>query len=182
VTVLDETITVDEPRVPSNDLLHGAISDFLIDEAMLLDKDRFPEWLALLADDLVYRMPVRLTVLRDDGPGFDPTMSHFEEDYASIALKVKRLESKSAWAEDPPSRVRRYVTNVVVHRTDRADEFHVTSYLLLVRNRWDNPTFDLVPAEREDLLRRTDAGWRIGRRTIWLDQSVLGTPNLAVFF
>jgi len=42
-------------------------SDFLIDEAALLDDDRHLEWLDCLTEDIVYKMPVRKTVYRRDG-------------------------------------------------------------------------------------------------------------------
>src|SRR3546814_17490129 len=44
--------------------------------------------------------------------------------------RILRLSGKSAWAEDPPSRTRRLVTNVFVEETDKPAEFVVTSYLL----------------------------------------------------
>ena len=180
--MLDDLLSLDPTRVPTHDPLHGAISDLLIDEAMLLDTDRFHDWGTFLAEDVVYRMPVRMAVLREQGAGFDDTMGHLDEDYASLMLKIRRYDSKSNWAEDPPSRVKRFVSNVVVHRTDVADEYDVSSYLLLVRNRWDSPTFDLVPAVRDDRIRRTASGWKLARRTILIEQSCLGTPNLAVLF
>lgn len=53
--------------------------------------------------------------------------------------------------------------------------------MLLLRSRWEATTFDLISARRDDLLRRSDSGhWSIGRRIIYCDQSVLGTPNLAM--
>jgi len=35
---------------------------------------------------------------------------------------------------------------------------------------------------RHDLLRRTDAGLRIAKRTIYLEQTVLLSRNLSIFF
>src|SRR2546426_328601 len=103
-------------RVPSGDPVYNEIVDFLIDEAALLNQNRLPEWVALLAEDLSYRMPVRETLSRAGGPGFDQRSGHFDDDLPSIKLRVRRLlETKSAFAEDPPSRSRRFVTNVVVH-------------------------------------------------------------------
>jgi len=173
---------VTSARVPSGDPLYNEIVDFLYDEAALLNENRLTEWVELLADDLRYRMPIRETLSRRDGPGFDPRAGHFDDDLPSIRLRVRRLlETKSAFAEDPPSRSRRFVTNVVVRRTNPADEYAVTSDLLLTRSRWDATTYDLVSASREDVLRRTDGAWKLARRTILVDQATLGTPNLAIF-
>ena len=41
--------------------LYLEIATFLFDEADLLDSGRFEEWLELLADDVVYEMPLTLT-------------------------------------------------------------------------------------------------------------------------
>nr|MDP9459921.1 3-phenylpropionate dioxygenase [Actinomycetota bacterium] len=39
----------------------------------------------------------------------------------------------------------------------------------------------LVSAGREDLLRRTPEGWKLARRTIMVDDSVMRMQNLAIF-
>ncbi|HKC10195.1 MAG TPA: aromatic-ring-hydroxylating dioxygenase subunit beta, partial [Methylomirabilota bacterium] len=52
---------------------------------------------------------------------------------------------------------------------------------LIYRNRVETET-DLLVGKREDLLRRVNGGWRIARRKIILDQSVLLAKNLTFFF
>ena len=170
------------PKVRVGDPVYDGIVEFLIEEARLLDHDRLDDWVELMADDLVYVAPVRVTKARGEGRGFVGGMAHFEEDLDSIKLRVHRLErTSSRWAEDPPSRCRRLITNVLVRATERDGEYLVASYILLTRNRLESPSVDVVSAERRDLLRRDGAGWKLARRTILLDQAVLGTPNLAVF-
>jgi 3-phenylpropionate/cinnamic acid dioxygenase small subunit len=168
-------------RVRSGSDVYNEIVDFLYDEALLLDHNQTDDWFELLAEDLVYRMPVRRTVHRDQGLGFDPVMAHFDDDYSTMTVRIKRLHSLSAFSEDPPSRVRRLVSNVRVHETDTDGEFAVGSYVLALRSRWDQPVFDLIPVERDDLLRRHGDSFKIARRIMYPDQSVLGTPNLAIF-
>jgi 3-phenylpropionate/cinnamic acid dioxygenase small subunit len=87
----------------------------------------------------------------------------------------------SPWAENPVSRTRRFITNVRVHRTDKDDEFAVTSSILLVRSRYDEDKLGLLSAERNDVIRRTDDGFRLVSRDILADQATLGLANLAVF-
>ncbi|MCO2636582.1 aromatic-ring-hydroxylating dioxygenase subunit beta, partial [Pseudomonas aeruginosa] len=79
------------------------------------------------------------------------------------------------------SRTRRLVTNVFVEETEKGDEFVVTSYLLLTRNRFKDHHVDIISGERRDVLRLTEDGFKLARREVILDQAVLGTPNLAVF-
>jgi phthalate 3,4-dioxygenase subunit beta len=169
-------------RIGAADPRHGEIVDFLTDEAALLDDDLHLEWLELLTDDVEYKMPVRKTLYRKDGRGFDERNSHFDDDSLSLGLRVRRsVEISSAYDRDPAPRIRRLVTNIVVHATDDPDEYAVTSYILLLRNRFDAPTYDMLSGKREDVIRRTDEGLRLARRLVLLDQSALGAPYLNVF-
>jgi 3-phenylpropionate/cinnamic acid dioxygenase small subunit len=169
-------------RVRVGEPAYNEVLDFLIEEAALLDHDRLQDWLQCLAPDLVYTMPVRHTALRDQGPGFDPDVGHFNDDRSSIEFRVTRVtQTKSGFADNPASRTRRLVTNVRVHETDDPDELEATSSLLLLRNRFDASEYDLVSCAREDLLRRASDSFLLARRRILVDQVSLGTPNLAVF-
>jgi 3-phenylpropionate/cinnamic acid dioxygenase small subunit len=60
-------------------------------------------------------------------------------------------------------------------------EVTVKSRFLIYRNRVETET-DFLVGKREDLLRRVGGGWRIARRKIILDQSVLLAKNLTFFF
>jgi phthalate 3,4-dioxygenase subunit beta len=169
-------------RLSASDPRHGEIVDFLTDEAALLDEDQHLEWLETLAEDIAYKIPVRKTLYRKDGRGFDERNSHFDDDVLSLGLRVRRsVEISSAYDRDPAPRIRRFVTNVVVHETDDPDELAVTSYILLLRNRFDAPTYDMLSGKREDIIRRTPDGLRLAKRLVLLDQSALGAPYLNVF-
>ncbi|GBL57984.1 dioxygenase DitA oxygenase component small subunit [Pseudomonas citronellolis] len=155
---------------------------FLYEEATLLDQIRLQEWGARLAPDLVYTVPLRHTRLQSElSTTIVRTVQHYHDDYRSIMGRILRLSGKSAWAEDPPSRTRRLVTNVFVEETEKSNEFVVTSYLLLTRNRFKDHHVDIISGERRDVLRLTDEGFKLACREVILDQAVLGTPNLAVF-
>jgi len=49
-------------------------------------------------------------------------MTHFDEDRYSLEKRVERLEGDHAWTEDPPSRARRFVTNVRVRPVGGTDD------------------------------------------------------------
>lgn len=168
-------------RVPLGSEVYNRLLETLYDEAAALDERRFDDWAAMLAPDLVYQAPIRLT---RTGPNKDRdvmrTMFHFDEDHGSIMMRMGRLQ-KSAWAEDPPSRCRRFVTNVRVAECDDAGEYEVVSYLHLERSRGDNPHNETLTAERRDVWREVDSAYVLARREIIVDQSVLGMSNLAVF-
>ena len=162
---------------------YSAILTFLYEEAALLDQLRLNEWGARLTPDLVYTAPLRHTRLGvDHAKSFVRSVMHFHDDYRSVMGRILRLSGQSAWAEDPPSRTRRLITNVLIRETANPNEFAVTSYLLLTRSRFSDHHVDVISCERRDLIRReTDGSFKLAKREALLDQSVLGTANLAVF-
>ena len=169
--------------VPIGSPVYDQILQFLYVEARLLDETRLKEWGDTLAQDLIYTAPLRETrPVSQQAASVVRTMQHYHDDWRSVMGRIVRLTgTKSAWAEDPPSRTRRLVTNVLVEATDKPDEYSVRSYLLVTRSRFNFDEFDLISAERRDVLRVDGESFKLARREILLDQAVLGTPNLAIF-
>jgi phthalate 3,4-dioxygenase beta subunit len=167
--------------LPFNDELHLQAHRWLVDEAYLLDAQDYDEWLSRIADDVHYLMPVRVTTALGAGYSTSPGMAHLDENKYSLSRRVARFATEHAWTEDPPSRLRHYVTNVRTFRTEKADEIIVESAVLLFRSRGDVGEAAMVSAGREDLLRRIGAGWELARRTIMLDEAVIRMQNLAIF-
>src|SRR5215218_2036639 len=157
------------------------VYSFLMHEAELLDERREREWLELFTDDAEYLMPVRVNRERGEGSGFSEEAFSVEERRGSLELRVRRLETEYAWAEDPPSRTRHFVTNIRIAPGEEDDEVAVRSNLLLYRSRGSTPHHDLLSAERKDVLRKEESRWKIKKRVILLDHSVLETHNLSVF-
>jgi len=154
---------------------------FLMAEAELLDANDLNGWLDLVAAEVTYTMPVQTSRLSED-PRSGPSGSyHFQEDRATLELRVKRLlESDSVWSANPVPRTRRFVSNVRVRRTE-GGELHVSSYLLLLRTRHDQESHELISAERRDLLGRNPAGsLELGVREITIDQTRLGVSYLPI--
>ncbi|WP_313054296.1 aromatic-ring-hydroxylating dioxygenase subunit beta [Pseudomonas lopnurensis] len=168
--------------VPVGAEVYNQAVTFLYEEATLLDQVRLQEWAARLAPDLIYTVPLRHTRLQhEQAASIVRTVQHYHDDYRSIMGRVMRLSGKSAWAEDPPSRTRRLVTNVFVEETEKPDEYVVTSYLMLTRSRFKDHHVDIISGERRDVLRVSEEGFKLARREVILDQAVLATPNLAIF-
>lgn len=156
------------------------VTEWLFHEAELLDDGRYQQWLELVTEDLHYVVPLRVTREREAGTDIVPGMTHMDDDKDTMEMRVLRLETEYAWAEDPPSRARHYITNIRVAPGDTAEELHVKSNMLLYRTRGDVPTYDVLSGERRDVLRRTDEGLQLARRTIVLDQTTVMTHNLAL--
>ncbi|HZZ89776.1 MAG TPA: 3-phenylpropionate/cinnamic acid dioxygenase subunit beta [Caulobacteraceae bacterium] len=172
-----------EASLPARVLLQHEVEQFLYAEAALLDARDYRAWLALLADDIRYWMPIRRTVMLADldleftRPG---EMAYFDDDRAMLEMRVRKLEAGSAWAEDPPSRSRHFVSNVRVMNVE-GDEITLDVCFLLRRTRLESELTEWF-GRREDMLRRVDDGFRLARRHIFLDQTVIPTTNMSTLF
>jgi 3-phenylpropionate/cinnamic acid dioxygenase small subunit len=164
-------------------LLQFEVEQFYYNEAALLDNRQFSAWLELFTTDVTYWMPVRRTkTSKDLDREFTPkgAIALFDDDHAMLAMRVKRLDTGYAWAEDPPSRTRRLVTNVRIVSGDGL-ELEVHSNFHLYRTRL-NSEEDSWIGHREDRLRRVEGKLRIAARSIFLEQTVILARNLSNFF
>jgi ethylbenzene dioxygenase subunit beta len=169
-------------KVRVGSALHCEVVDWLDTEAELLDDGFEARWLEeMVSREVVYQLPLRQTVERARGAGFEEHAFHLDETYGSLASRVARNQTPYAWAEDPPSRVRHFVTNVRVAESDDG-LVAVRSNLLIMRTRQEMTQPQVFAGERRDLLRREESVLRLYRRTIRLDLTVIGTHNLAIFF
>jgi len=139
--------------------------------------------LALLTDDVHYWMPIRRTTTAKEvaqeftRPG---EMAFFDDDRRILEMRVQRLSAGRAWAEDPPSRTRRLISNVrVVSVAD--DELAVASNFHLYRTRLDSEEDSWI-GRREDLLRRENGQLKLARRHIFLEQTVILSQNMSNLF
>ena len=157
------------------------IREFLAREALALDERRFRDWLDFLADDIVYDVPLR--VVREDLAEWElsPDGRIFQDNRQTLEVRVRRLETDFAWAEQPPSRTRHYVTNVLVNAGENDREYEVNSYCLIYRSRGDSPDPNFVSVVRKDLVRRTESSYELARRYAAIDQAVINAHNLSIF-
>ena len=163
----------------ASDPTYARVVQFLYDEAALLDGRRFNEWLDLMAEDLVYRAPVPVTG-EDGALGFAADGHFFYDDLESLRQRVKRLETGLAWAEDPPSRTCRLISNVRVEALG-GGELQVKSNFLVYRTRGGAPQADLLAGGRDDTLREVGGKLKLAWREVLLAQPVLGLPSLSFF-
>lgn len=161
------------------------IEEFLFHEADLLDTRRFSDWLDLLADDIRYFMPLQRNVRFSEQSrartveGQD--INWYDEDKFTLEQRVRQIESGLHWAEEPLSRTSHMVSNVrLVRQSDDGQEYQVDLRFLVYRNRLESET-DIFIGKRQDTLRRAGDSWKIARRVVELDQSVLLAKNLTFF-
>ena len=171
----------------NNEQLIREIEQFLYQEARLLDNKQFKAWLELFTEDARYWMPVRsnkypknskaISIL--DGSRYEEEelskegeLAILDETKETLSMRITRLETGMAWAEDPPSRTRHMISNVEVEELTQGKELKVYSNFLVYRNRGEREQ-DFFVGSREDTVRKTDGQWKIAYRKVVLDQNVL---------
>jgi 3-phenylpropionate/cinnamic acid dioxygenase small subunit len=170
--------------------LKQEIEDFLYSESQLLDERQFREWLDLLAEDVAYFMPMRRNVkfgrhAAHENTRFGQDISWFDEDKWTLSKRVEQIMTGVHWAEEPLSRICHMISNIQImdaHPTaEAAEEVTVRSRFLIYQNRLEDEANFFV-GKRTDRLRKTGEIWKLAKREIILDQSVLLAKNLTVFF
>jgi 3-phenylpropionate/cinnamic acid dioxygenase small subunit len=158
------------------------LMQFYIREAWLLDERKLGEWLDLFTDDVLYFMPRRKNVRRREADREVTRLGDLaliEDDKRYLQMRVARLESGMAWAEDPPSRTRHLIGNLVVEPQANGEVQAKTAFLVY-RSHLETDQ-QLFAGSREDVLRQVDGAWKVARRTIVLDANVLLDKNLTIF-
>jgi 3-phenylpropionate/cinnamic acid dioxygenase small subunit len=173
-----------------------SVEQFLYREARLLDERRFHEWLDLLTDDIHYWMAARtnryprsskaiaifdVDRYSEEEPNTADELGLFDEDIETLRARVARLDTGMAWAEDPPSRTRHLITNIEVASETQDGELTIHCNFIVYRSRGETEQ-DFYVGTRQDRLRRVNGEWRISSRRMILDQAVLTSKNLSIFF
>jgi 3-phenylpropionate/cinnamic acid dioxygenase small subunit len=172
------------------------VEQFLYREARLLDSRRFSEWLEFFSEDLRYWMPTRsnrypvnskaISILdasryEEEEVSGEDELAFMEETKKTLEMRVARLATGMAWAEDPPSRTRHIITNIEVEQGDTSDQLRAYSNFVMYRNRAERDE-DFYVGSREDIMRREGGQLRISYRKIVMDQNVLLAKNISNFF
>lgn len=154
---------------------------WLYEEAKFLDEIDFDSWFALLHPKLSYRMPIRVNKEGTERPDYSTDMFTFEDDIETMKMRIDRLKTDYAWAEIPPSRTRRFVSNIRIKEYQKDEHAVVQSALLIYRNRLHDIHHDLISGERTDEFLPVDGKWKLAKRTFIIDQTTINTRNLAIF-
>ncbi len=160
--------------------LRRDVEDFLYREAKMLDEQRYDGWLALFTEDVRYWMPITETREvrqgRDHPPGEWALM---EEDSRFLAKRMERLAGGLAHSEQPRSRTRRFISNVLV-TPGAADDLVVECNFIVFQSRRSNSEQFFVGSRRDRLVTAGDS-WKIAERTVLLDHRVLPRA-ISIFF
>lgn len=152
--------------------LQHEVEQFLFREADLLDTRRFDDWLALFAEDATYLSPIvpvqQVPRAVPENEGF----SIFNEKKSFLELRIKRLATRFAHAEQPPSRTRHLLSNVRVATDDAVGTIVADVNFIVFQSRLEDTEAFFVGA-RQDTLVRESGQLRIRRRRIVFDQRTL---------
>jgi benzoate/toluate 1,2-dioxygenase beta subunit len=144
-------------------------------EARLLDEGRFDEWLDLFTSDAVYWIPAGHS-------NIDPNehVSIVYDTRGDMERRVARLKSGFAYAEDPPSRMHRLVSNIEIEPAGDGNTgliaCTVMALFALTKHK-----YSIHSARCEFRLRLNDQSWKIERKKIGLlrsDEALDAIPYL----
>ncbi|HEV2605763.1 MAG TPA: aromatic-ring-hydroxylating dioxygenase subunit beta [Microvirga sp.] len=104
---MSEGLELKRPALSDAATLRSRVTEFLEDEADLLDAKRYRDWLALFANEAWYWVPVAPDQVHPlDGP------SHLYELRPLLEARVERLMAAKLIPQSPPSRTCRIVGGV----------------------------------------------------------------------
>ncbi|GAB3364494.1 aromatic-ring-hydroxylating dioxygenase subunit beta [Modestobacter lapidis] len=157
--------------------LKGELEDFLYREAHILDEHRLEDWLDLFTEDAEYLVPLREYLQGDVAPAGHPMI---KDDKQMLTVRVRKDATGYSHVETPVSMTCHLISNVVADETDNPDEVNVRSAFTVrqARKLRDEAWW---AGRRWDRLRRVDGGWKIARREVHLDATVL-PRGIAIFF
>ncbi len=112
------------------------VEQFLFHEAQLMDEHRYDEWLPLWTEDALYWVPSN----RDD---VDPKreVSLIYDDWVRLQLRVARLKSGFAHAQEPRSRLRRLISNIEIEEGDKGEIVAHSNFMLAELRRGKQDLF-----------------------------------------
>ena len=142
------------------------VEEFLYTEAALLDAWQLGHWLLLFDEDAKYEVPCNDAL--DGDPARDLML--IDDNYARLASRVDRLNSRRAHREYPHSRTNHQVFNVRVQDLP-ADELSVNASFTVWRFRAGRTS--CYVGQYHYRLRRSAGGFRIAAKRAELDMTDL---------
>jgi len=170
-----------------------ALEAFYYHEARLLDNRQYQQWLALITEDIQYRMPSRVNLLVNNRERGEEGMISVEreledvdsmgtpireENYIHLMVRVERAYKMNSWAENPPARTRRIVGNVELMSVE--GELHnVVSNFHLYYARPGTRDF-MYSGQRRDVLIADGDSFKLKSRELIMDYANIDVPTLGL--
>ncbi len=160
------------------------LASLLTYEAWLLDNGEYDRWLALMAPELRYVVPVRRRMPKEglDMDSIDVTrVCHFNDGKMELGFRIGRMRTGFDHYNKPAAFVRRIVGRpLLLHYDETGGAATLTSNFMVFRAREEQEEALLVGA-RDDIWRRqAEGGWLLSDRLIKLDHYMV--PPLSILF
>lgn len=136
------------------------IEQFIYREARYADEHQYDAWEALWTDDAIYWVPA-------GAEDIDPTkhVSVIYDNRSRIATRVKQYHTGERYAQTPPSRLRRVISNIEILGIE-GDDIRVGANFMLAECRARGTTF--WAGRYEYKLRPTEDGLRMSFKKVVL--------------
>lgn len=172
MTTTPETVSADTDR---------RIEKFLYYEALLLDESRFDEWLDLVSDSVTYSAPIVETLEHTSSESVfaEGRLCIFEDNKSTLVKRIEKLKTDYAHSEQPRSRVRHLISNVLVTGA-QGDRFEVRSNFLVFQSRME-ASETLFAGSRRDVLSQAGNGFIIQSREIYFAHRLM-PRSLSILF
>ena len=152
-----------------------AVVEFLHREARLADEARYAEWLALWTDDGVYWVPATTD------PAVDPQrhLSHVHDNRARIDTRVKLLQTGHRYSQEPPSLMRRLISNIEVHPEANGELVAESNFILAELSVQARHEMQWWVGRTTHRLRRVDGELKMCQKKVVLVNAAEPLPNLS---
>lgn len=136
------------------------VEQFLYREARLQDEHRYDEWEGLWTDDAMYWVPA-------GGDDIDPSkqMSIIYDNRSRIGTRIKQFHTGKRHAQNPPSRLRRLISNVELLGRE-GDDILAGANFMVFESRERGTT--IWAGRTEYRLRPGDDGLRLAAKKVML--------------
>lgn len=158
-----------------SDVDYKAAVEFLHREARLADEARYAEWHALWTEDGVYWVPATTD------PHADPEkqISHIYDNRARIDTRVKLLQTGHRYSQEPPSLMRRLISNIELRKTESGELEVESNFILGELSIQAKHEMHWWVGRTTHRLRRVDGQLKMSRKKVVLINAAEPLPNLA---
>jgi len=158
-----------------SDADYKSVVEFLFKEVRLADEARYAEWQALWTDDGVYWVPATT----DPAATPDTHLSHIYDNRTRITTRVKLLQTGHRYSQEPPSLMRRLLSNIEVEAADGGELAAASNFILAELSIQAGHEMHWWVGRTTHRLRRVDGQLRMSRKTVVLVNAAEPLPNLA---
>ncbi|MGH7353827.1 MAG: aromatic-ring-hydroxylating dioxygenase subunit beta [Candidatus Rokuibacteriota bacterium] len=154
---------------------HRDVIEFLHREARLADEARYAEWHALWTDDAVYWVPATTD------PAADPEkhLSHIYDNRARLDTRIKLLQTGHRYSQEPPSLMRRLISNVEVEEAANGELVAASNFILAELSVQAKHEMHWWVGRSTHRLRRVEGVLKMSQKKVVLVNAAEPLPNLS---